>query len=62
MKEINIDKILLELIEWLKGEKYLIDETSDTTTEEFEKNHTWELSRNIFINKTIKKIKEISPN
>lgn len=57
-----MDKILLDLIEWLKGEKYLIDETSDTMSEEFEKNHTWELSRNIFINKTIKKIKEISPN
>lgn len=57
-----MDKTLLDLIEWLKGEKYLIDETSDTMSEEFEKKHLYELSRNIFINKTIKKIKEISPN
>jgi hypothetical protein len=50
---------LLELIEWLKGEKYLIDEHSTTMTEEFEKEHKWELSRNRMINKTIKKIEEM---
>jgi hypothetical protein len=50
---------LLELIEWLKGEKYLIDEHSTTMTAEFEREHKYELSRNIMINKTIKKIEEM---
>ncbi len=50
---------LLELIEWLKGEKYLIDEHLTTMTVEFEKEHKWELSRNRMINKTIKKINEM---
>ena len=48
-----------ELIEWLEGEKYLINENSTTMTEEFEKEHQWELSRNRMINKTIQKIKEL---
>ena len=47
-----------ELIEWLKGNKYLIDEKSETATEEFEKKHQWELSRNMMINKTITYIQE----
>ena len=55
----NGNKKLLELIEWLKGEKYLIDENSTTMTEEFEKDHKWELSRNRMINKTISKIEEM---
>ena len=55
----NGNKKLLELIEWLKGEKYLIDENSTTMTEEFEKEHKWELSRNRMINKTISKIEEM---
>ncbi len=55
----NENKKLLELIEWLKGEKYLIDENSTTMTEEFEKEHRWELSRNRMINKTITKIEEM---
>ncbi len=55
----NDNHKLLELIEWLKGEKYLIDEHSDTMTEEFEREHKYELSRNIMINKTIKKIEEM---
>lgn len=50
---------LLEIIKWLKGEKYLIDEHSTTMTAEFEKEHQWELSRNRMINKTIKKIEEM---
>ena len=47
-----------ELIEWLKDNKYLIDEKSETATEEFEKKHQWELSRNMMINKTITYIQE----
>lgn len=54
------DKKLSELIEWLRGQKYLIDEYSTTMTTEFEKEHKWELSRNVMINKTIKKIKEMT--
>lgn len=50
---------LLELIKWLKGEKYLIDEHSTTMTEDYEQEHRWELSRNIMINKTVKKIEEM---
>lgn len=55
----NENKKLLELIEWLEGEKYLIDENSTTMTEEFEKDYKWELSRNRMINKTISKIEEM---
>jgi len=47
-----------ELIEWLKGEKYLIDEKSEIMTEEFEKKHQWALSRNMMINKTITYIQD----
>lgn len=54
----NEEKIV-ELIKWLKGEKYLIDEKTDTTTEEFENSHLWEISRNIMIEKTINKINEL---
>lgn len=53
----NENEKLLELIEWLKGEKYLLDEHLATMTEKFEEEHKWELSRNIMINKAIKKIK-----
>lgn len=53
------NKKLLDLIEWLKGERYLVDESSTTMTEEFEKAHQWELSRNRMINKTINKIIEM---
>lgn len=53
------DDILYELMQYLKGKKYLIDETSCNMTEEFEKEHQWELSRNIMINKTLKKIEEL---
>jgi len=56
------DQTLVELVKWLKSEKYLIDETSTTATEEFEKKHQWELSRNMMINKTIKKVLELSFN
>ena len=48
-----------DLIKWLSGEKYAnVDETSDNMTEEFEREHQWELSRNCFINKTIKHLEE----
>lgn len=48
------------LISWLNDQKYInIDETSDDMTEEFEKEHQWELSRNCFINKMIKKLEEL---
>ena len=53
---------LLSLINWLKGEKYLVDEYSTTATEEFETKHKWELSRNCMINKTIDKIEELKKN
>lgn len=46
-----------ELIGWLKGKKYtIVDETSDTMSEDFENKHKWELSRNCFINDVIKHI------
>jgi len=50
---------LLSLLKWLMSEKYLIDENSDTMTEEFETKHKWELSRNCMIDKTINKIGEL---
>lgn len=50
-----------ELIGWLLGEKYNnIDENSDNMTEEFERQHQWELSRNYLINKTIKYIEQMT--
>ena len=55
------DKIISinALISWLGDQKYNIDETSDTMTEAFEKEHQWELSRNCFINKMIRKLEEL---
>lgn len=48
------------LISWLNDQKYTnIDETSDDMTEEFEREHRWELSRNCFINKMIKQLEEL---
>ncbi len=50
-----------ELIGWLLGNKYnIVDENSDNMTEEFEKQHQWELSRNCFINKVIKYIEQMT--
>lgn len=49
------DQKFTELIKWLQSEKYLIDNHSTTMTEEFEKEHKWELSRNRMIDKTIQK-------
>ena len=50
-----------KLIGWLLGEKYNnIDENSDNMTEEFERQHQWELSRNYLINKTIKYIEQMT--
>ena len=48
-----------DLIEWLMQEKYNIDENSDDMSEEFEREHKWELSRNCFINKIIKYIERL---
>lgn len=48
------------LISWLNDQKYTnIDETSDNMTEEFEREHQWELSRNCFINKMIRQLEEL---
>ena len=48
-----------ELIEWLRGEKYTsVNEDSLNMTEEFEREHQWELSRNCFINKVIKHLEQ----
>lgn len=54
----DVDNVII-LLEWLRGQKYLIDEHSDTMTEDFECEHRWELSRNIMIDKVIKKIFEL---
>ena len=51
---------LSELIEWLNGERYLINHKSTTMSEEFENGHQWELSRNRMIDKTIQKILELN--
>lgn len=49
-----------DLIKWLSEEKYTnVDEVSDSMTEEFEREHQWELSRNCFINKVIKHLEEL---
>ena len=55
-----MESFIIELIQYLKGEKYLIDENSCTMTEEFEKEHQWQISRNVMINKTLKKIEELT--
>lgn len=52
-------KNVIELREWLLGKRYLIDIDSTQMTEKFEKEHSWEISRNYIINQTIKKIDEI---
>lgn len=57
--DLNSD-VLSELIEWLNGERYLINHKSTTMSEEFENVHQWELSRNRMIDKTIQKILELS--
>lgn len=53
------DSKFAELVKWLQGEKYLINHKSDTMTEEFEREHAWELSKNRMIDKTIQKIAEL---
>ena len=55
-----MESFIIELIQYLKGEKYLIDQNSCTMTEEFEKEHQWQISRNVMINKTLKKIEELT--
>ena len=48
------------LISWLNDQKYInVDETNNDMTEEFEREHQWELSRNCFINKMIRKLEEL---
>ena len=56
----DTDQKFIELIKWLQGEKYLIDNHSTTMTEEFEREHKWELSRNRMIDKTIQKALDIA--
>jgi hypothetical protein len=51
---------LADLMGWLQGEKFLIDEHSSTMTADFEDTHKWELSRNVFINKAMKKVGEMT--
>lgn len=58
VKYMDVDNVII-LLEWLRGQKYLINEHSDTMTEDFECEHRWELSRNIMIDKVIKKIFEL---
>ena len=58
VKYMDVDNVII-LLEWLRGQKYLINEYSDTMTEDFECEHRWELSRNIMIDKVIKKIFEL---
>ena len=53
---------IIELVKWLQSERYLIDNHSTTMTDEFEKEHAWELSRNRMIDKTMQKIVEMSFN
>ena len=49
------------LVEWLLSNRYIrVNEDSTEMTEEYEKEHSWELSRNTFINKAVKHIKEAS--
>ena len=55
-----MESFIIELIQYLKGQKYLIDENSCIMTEEFEKEHQWQISRNVMINKTLKKIEELT--
>lgn len=54
------DTKMVELVKWLQSERYLIDNKSDTMSEEFERKHQWELSKNRMIDKTIQKIVELS--
>ena len=54
-----IDSMLEELIDWLIGERYLLNEYKCAMSEEYENDHKWELSRNRMIDKTIEKIKEL---
>ena len=47
----------MKLVEWLLDKKYIIvDEDSTEMTEEFEKEHQWELSRNCFVNEIVRHI------
>ena len=58
VKYMDVDNVII-LLEWLRGQKYLINEHSDTMTEDFEREYRWELSRNIMIDNVIKKIFEL---
>ena len=50
---------LEELMEWLLGQRYLLNEYKCAMSEEYEDAHKWELSRNRMIDKTIEKIKDL---
>ena len=48
------------IIQWLLHQKYIgVNEKSTEMTEEFEKEHQWELSRNCFINKAVATIERM---
>ena len=50
---------ITSLINWLSWQKYAnVDENSDAMTEQFEHDHRWELSKNCFINKIIKYLRD----
>jgi hypothetical protein len=49
----------VDLIQWLKGEKYICGEDGKPMTDEFDKNHLYENGYNRMIDKTIAKIKEM---
>ena len=46
-----------KFIKWISGKRYLtVDSSSTTMTEEYEKKHQWELSRNCLIDTIIDKL------
>lgn len=59
IKTIERRKKKIELQQWLKGEKYILEEVETNMTEAYEKDHGWELSNNYIIDKTIRKIDEL---
>lgn len=56
----NKYEALGELLRWLKSERYLIDNKSDTMTDEYEKEHKCEIITNAMIDKTIAKVIELA--
>lgn len=52
-----MDETIKELLDWLKGEKYIIP--FDRMTSEEERAYLYQISRNRMIDKTIGKINEL---